>query len=77
MIAAYQRYHGHIESDWIELDWIQQQSGWTGLGVLRLDEYQTFTDYATGGQRRQVVAAGAGMICIITTVGLAAIWYSW
>ena len=70
MAAAYHRYH-------IDSDRIQEQSGWTG--VLRL-EYQTFTDYATvGGQRRprrQAVAVGAGMICIITTVGLAAIWYN-
>ena len=66
MAAAYHKYH-------IDSDRIQEQSGWTG--VLRL-EYQTFTDYATGGQRRQAVAVGAGMICIITTVGLAAIWYN-
>ena len=71
MAAAYHRYHiACIDSD---SDRIQEQSGWTG--VLRL-EYQTFTDYATGGQRRQAVAVGAGMICIITTVGLAAIWYN-
>ena len=70
MAAAYHRYH-------IDSDRVQEQSGWTG--VLRL-EYQTFTDYApTGGQRRQAVAVGAGMICtyIITTVGLAAVWYNW
>ena len=68
--AAYHRYH---------IDWIQEQSG--GTGVLRLvrKKYQTFIDCATGGQgfmrRRQAVAAGAGMICIITTV--AAVWYNW
>ena len=71
--AAYQRYHIN--------NWIQEQSGWTRTGVLRLvrEEYQTLMDYGTGGQgfmrRRQAVAAGAGMICIITTIASIAIWY--
>lgn len=69
MAAAYQRYH--ID------DWIQEQGGWTGVLRLVRKKYQTFTDYATGGQgftRRQAVTAGAGVICIIT---VAAIWYNW
>ena len=68
--AAYQRYH--ID------DWIQEQSGWTG--VLRLVREHAVPNlhrlYAAGAKgfmrRRQAVA---GMICIITTV--AAIWHNW
>ena len=42
MATAYQRYH--ID------DWIQEQSGWTGVLKLVRKKYQTFIHYAIGGQ---------------------------
>ena len=69
MASAYQRYH--ID------DWIQEQGGWTGVLRLVRKKYQTFSDYAIGGQgstRRN--AATAGAIVVIGAVAFA-VWYNW